>query len=78
MNQGEQRPLDIFFSCESFEQALLFNLALSERARGGHYHLSPTQRPLCTKGPQGQALDAPFGDYLKMHCTVYGGRQCGT
>lgn len=75
MNQGEY-DLRTYFSCESFEQALLVNLVLSERARGGRYHLS---RGHCVqKGPQGQALDAPFGDYPKMHCIVYGGRQCGT
>lgn len=65
MSQGKQRPLDIFFSCEPFEQALLVNLMLSKRARGGCYHISHTQGPLCTKGPQGQGLDAPLVTVLK-------------
>lgn len=39
---GKGLPTYLFFSCEPFEQALLVNLELSKRARGGSCHLSLT------------------------------------
>lgn len=59
MSKGLQTSL--FFSREPFEHALLVNLVLSMRTRGGRSHLwlSHAQWLLCTRGPQGHALDAP-------------------
>ena len=39
----------LFFSCEPFEQALLVNLVLSERARGGSSHLALSHRGHCVQ-----------------------------
>lgn len=61
----------LFFSCEPFDQTLLVNLVLSNRARGGSSCLSFTGATVYMRTP-GSGPGCSFGNCCET-CTVCGG-----